>query len=213
MDIASLAGIISGLTLIISAIFIGGDVQTFMNIPGMMIVEGLIKKFRSARPKSQKLINILLGWDGKLAIDSSGGAAYEVLYFYLIKNMLEPKLGKELTVKVLGSGPHPLLLPVNELLGHATTAFFRIIQNSESKWVPSTESAVELIDKSLENACTWLENNLGFESSGWTWGQIHQASFKHSMSIKKVLDKIFSSGERFKLGFNILDLEKKKSRS
>jgi penicillin amidase len=163
------------------------------SIPGMMIVEGLIKKFRSARPKSQKLINILLGWDGKLAIDSSGGAAYEVLYFYLIKNMLEPKLGKELTVKVLGSGPHPLLLPVNELLGHATTAFFRIIQNSESKWVPSTESAVELIDKSLENACTWLENNLGFESSGWTWGQIHQASFKHSMSIKKVLDKIFSS--------------------
>ena len=40
MDIASLAGIISGLTLIISAIFIGGDVQTFMNIPGMMIVIG-----------------------------------------------------------------------------------------------------------------------------------------------------------------------------
>jgi chemotaxis protein MotA len=40
LDIASLAGIISGLTLIISAIFIGGDVQTFMNIPGMMIVIG-----------------------------------------------------------------------------------------------------------------------------------------------------------------------------
>ena len=30
---------------------------------------------------------------------------------------------------------------------------------------------------------------------------------------KDSLDKIFSSGERFKLGFNILDLEKKKSRS
>ena len=40
MDIASLAGIISGLILIISAILIGGDVQTFMNIPGMMIVIG-----------------------------------------------------------------------------------------------------------------------------------------------------------------------------
>ena len=40
MDIASLAGIISGLTLIITAIFIGGDIQTFLNIPGMMIVIG-----------------------------------------------------------------------------------------------------------------------------------------------------------------------------
>ena len=40
MDIASLAGIISGLILIISAILIGGDVQTFLNIPGLMIVIG-----------------------------------------------------------------------------------------------------------------------------------------------------------------------------
>ena len=40
MDIASLAGIISGLVLIVSAIFIGGDIQTFLNIPGLMIVIG-----------------------------------------------------------------------------------------------------------------------------------------------------------------------------
>ncbi len=40
MDIASLIGIISGLSLIISAIFIGGDVHNFLNIPGFMIVFG-----------------------------------------------------------------------------------------------------------------------------------------------------------------------------
>lgn len=40
MDIASLIGIISGLSLIISAIFLGGDVHNFMNIPGFMIVFG-----------------------------------------------------------------------------------------------------------------------------------------------------------------------------
>ena len=40
MDIASLTGIISGLILIITAILIGGDVQTFFNVPGMMIVIG-----------------------------------------------------------------------------------------------------------------------------------------------------------------------------
>ena len=40
MDIASLSGIISGLALIITAIFIGGDVQSFFNLPGMMIVIG-----------------------------------------------------------------------------------------------------------------------------------------------------------------------------
>ena len=40
MDIASLLGIISGISLIVSAIFIGGDIHNFINIPSMMIVGG-----------------------------------------------------------------------------------------------------------------------------------------------------------------------------
>lgn len=40
MDFASLIGIISGLSLIISAIILGGDVHNFLNIPGLMIVLG-----------------------------------------------------------------------------------------------------------------------------------------------------------------------------
>ncbi len=40
MDIASLFGILSGLALIFSAIYMGGDVHNFLNIPGIMIVFG-----------------------------------------------------------------------------------------------------------------------------------------------------------------------------
>ncbi len=40
MDFASLVGVISGLCLIISAIFLGGNPKTFINIPGIMIVGG-----------------------------------------------------------------------------------------------------------------------------------------------------------------------------
>jgi len=40
MDFASLIGIISGLTLIVSAILLGGDADIFINIPGLMIVFG-----------------------------------------------------------------------------------------------------------------------------------------------------------------------------
>ncbi len=40
MDIASFIGIISGLFLIISAIVIGGGIDSFVNIPGLMIVLG-----------------------------------------------------------------------------------------------------------------------------------------------------------------------------
>ncbi len=40
MDFASLIGIISGLSLIFSAIFIGGDLENFINVPRLMIVLG-----------------------------------------------------------------------------------------------------------------------------------------------------------------------------
>ena len=40
MDLGSLIGIISGISLIAAAIFEGGDVHNFVNIPGIMIVLG-----------------------------------------------------------------------------------------------------------------------------------------------------------------------------
>lgn len=40
MDIASFIGIISGFSLIISAIYLGGDLHNFINIQGLMIVFG-----------------------------------------------------------------------------------------------------------------------------------------------------------------------------
>lgn len=40
MDAASLVGILSGISLIIGAIFIGGDLSNFANLPGFMIVIG-----------------------------------------------------------------------------------------------------------------------------------------------------------------------------
>jgi chemotaxis protein MotA len=40
MDFASIAGILSGISLIIAAIFLKGDLTNFFNVPGMMIVFG-----------------------------------------------------------------------------------------------------------------------------------------------------------------------------
>jgi len=40
MDFASIAGILSGLSLIVAAIFLRGDLTNFLNIPGLMIVLG-----------------------------------------------------------------------------------------------------------------------------------------------------------------------------
>ena len=46
---------------------------------------------------------------------------------------------------------------------------------------------LSLIEKSLVESCLWLEDNMGYDSFGWKWGNIHQAEFQHSLSLKKPL--------------------------
>ncbi|MDP6570457.1 MAG: penicillin acylase family protein [Candidatus Marinimicrobia bacterium] len=168
-----------------------GNVES---IPGKRLTEGMIKGFRTAKPKAQKLIDILSRWDYSLDKGSIGGTVYEVFLYTLLRNTLEPHLDKKLTDQYLGVGAHPLLLPVSELLGHSTEAIFQMFQNPDSKWVPSGNAALHLIEKSLIDACTWLEENMGNETSEWEWGKLHIAEFHHSMSVKKPLGDVFNVG-------------------
>ncbi len=164
------------------------------SIVGEKLVNGLIKKFRTAKPKAQHIIDILTKWDFLLNKESIGATVYQVFVYKLIKRIIEPYLGKDLTIKYLGEGTHPILLPVNELLGNAIEAIFNILKNPSSKWVKSKKEALNIIENSMVETCIWLENNLGNDPMNWEWGSIHTATFIHSFSQNKILDKIFSLG-------------------
>ncbi len=163
------------------------------SIPGRLFVDGLIKGFRTARPKTQKMIDVLMGWDGELTAETIGGTAYQVALYTMLRNLVEPHLGRELTHRYMGMGEHALLLPTSELLGHSTVALFDIFQNPKSHWIHNSREAIDLIDRSLEDACNWLEKNMGYEPENWKWGDIHQVVFHHALSVKKPLDQVFDS--------------------
>ncbi len=76
----------------------------FHSIPGKRIKDGLISGLRTAKPKAQKLIDILNKWDNNLDEESVGGTVYQVFLFRLIKNIVQPHLGQTLTAKYLGIG-------------------------------------------------------------------------------------------------------------
>ena len=164
------------------------------SIPGKELVEGLIKGFRTAKPKAQKIIDILSKWDYELDTETDGGTVYQVVLYTLVRNIVEPKLGKDLTDKYMGVGEHPLLLPVSELLGHTTPALFKMVQNTNSKWVTSDKELLIVVENSLIQSCNWLEQNLNIDSANWKWGGIHQAQFRHGLSAQPPMDKIFDVG-------------------
>lgn len=165
----------------------------FYSIPGEKMKEGF-RGFRTARPKAQKLLELLLDWDCVLDKESKGGIVYEILLYTMLKNLVNIDLGKELTEKWMGVGEHPVLLPTSELLGHATVSLFNILQNENSHWLKTDKEAIKLMEDSLVDSCEWLEKNLGDDPSGWKWGKLHTVSFNHALGVQKPLDKIFNLG-------------------
>ena len=168
--------------------------QDFYSIPAEIFIQGMISGLRTAKPKVQKILDVLLSWDFILSTDSPAATVYEVLMYKIVRNLVEDDLGKTLTDKYMGYGEHPVLLPTSELLGHTTQAVFNILQNTNSKWMSSSKDILYLLEKSMISTCQWLEENMGYEIDDWKWGKIHHVQFRHGLSVKAPLDKILNVG-------------------
>ncbi len=165
----------------------------FTSLPGAEFVTSL-ENFTSDDPDVQLALAQLRTWDGILSPDSIGGAIYEVVRYRLVRNLLDPGLGEELTLHLMGQGFHPVLLASNEFFGHDTVTMFRLLENPESRWVIQAGGRDEVIGRSIKEAVTWLRNRFGPDPVNWRWGKFHRVIFAHALSLQKPLDKVFDRG-------------------
>ena len=120
---------------------------------------------------------------------------YEVTLTRLVHNLIEPALGPELFDKFMGGkGPHPLLYPNTEFLGHSTVTVFAMLDDPDSVWVKDAGGREAVMEKSLAEAARWLKEKLGPDPAGWQWGKLHQITLPHSLAIQPPLDKVFNLG-------------------
>lgn len=145
-------------------------------------------------PDLRELLNTLRVWDGRLTPDSRAGAIYEVLRMTLMRNLLEPALGRDLTLQWMGQGFHPLLLWASELHGCDFVALLRLLDGPDSWWVQQAGGRQGWIDKSLAETAAWLRQELGANPDRWQWGRIHRTSFPHALGASPVLDVALGRG-------------------
>lgn len=145
-------------------------------------------------PKAQKAQSLLADWNGELNTDSIGGCVYEVARLALARNLFEPALGKDLTEQYLGKAFSPVLMTLHEFFGHDISLILRMLNQPQNWWVEQAGGLQAWIEKSLGEAITWLENNLGVQPSGWQWGKIHGAVFPHPLGLQKPLNLAFNRG-------------------
>ncbi|MBV9304347.1 MAG: penicillin acylase family protein [Acidobacteriaceae bacterium] len=103
----------------------------------------------------------LLDWDGNLGVNSTPALIYEIW-----KNYLSGKL----TAKVL---------PVPRTNPRAVLATLK-----------SNPHTNELLSASLDQTLADIERRLGPDESRWTWGNLHQAHFRHPLNLASSRDTI-----------------------
>jgi penicillin amidase len=153
-----------------------------------------VSPLKSDDPDVKLALKHLCAWDGHLTADSIGGTIYEVTRYTLVRNLLEPGLGAELTLKLMGQGFHPVLMVAHEFYGHDTVTLLRLMDNPDSWWVKQAGGLEKVLITSIKQAIAWLRSNLGPEVEDWRWGRIHRAIFPHALGVQKPLDRVFNRG-------------------
>ena len=168
----------------------------FTSLPGRRFVK-LLEGLGPGDADARHVLRLLRGWDGQLDSASAGGAVYEVVRYTTLSNLLEPTLGRELTLKVMGRGLSPLIASESEYVGHDTVILLRLLERPESSsswWIEQVGGRRVLLERSLKEAAGWLRDRLGDDPSRWRWGDLHGARFSHAMGLGPPLDRVFNRG-------------------
>ena len=161
------------------------------SIPSREFVKHL-KEIDLPSEELHKMREILVAWNGFMEPELIGPTLYQVIKYSLIRTLLEEKLGKELTEKIMGVGFNPVLLPANEFQGQDVIFLLRILKE-KTPWLPSKEAKNQAIIKSMEKAWKWLQDNLGKNMNQWKYERIHKAIFNHAFAINPPMDEVFNA--------------------
>jgi penicillin amidase len=130
---------------------------------------------------------ILSSWDLSVTAESRGALLYEVYYERLMENVFRDALGPALYEEFSRTS----ILAWNAMdrvIGRGDSLFLENVPAGRK--VPLEEVAA----RSLQEAMSFLRDRLGNARSTWTWGRVHQVTFRHPFGRKWYLRGWFDIG-------------------
>lgn len=173
----------------------------FTSLPGQQFIH-LLASHAPDTADGRLAHQLLQGWDGWLGAKSVGGAVYQVLLRQLTEILLEPHLDERLRHRLLGAGPHPILMPVNEFQGYWTVRLLRWLTVGEPGWLLGGREKTAVLNHALAQTTAVCRQLLGNDPSQWQWGRLHRVCFAHALGQLRPLDGVFNQGP-FPIGGDI----------
>jgi penicillin amidase len=131
---------------------------------------------------------LLQSWDYQMTSQSVPAAIYEVTAGILLREILEPLLGKDLyhTYSRIYFASWRLVL-LSQLLSDPTTPFFGS-DNDRAAIFAARDAAIA---HAMSKGVSQLRAQFGTDSAKWQWGALHQANFAHPLAKHPMLNWLF----------------------
>ncbi len=150
------------------------------SIPASQLVPAFIQAGQAAGGDAAKAAGLLQNWDYTMTRDSTAAAVYEAAAGTLLRETVEPMLGKDL-YGIFQSNATPSCL-------------FTTLVNSLNNPAPlfaSSQARDAAIGKALADTVHSLRAQFGDDTSKWQWGTLHTAHFEHPLATVSPLNLIF----------------------
>ncbi|MFT7587837.1 MAG: penicillin amidase [Limisphaerales bacterium] len=168
--------------------------QNDLHSKAVGLYQQLYSKHKTNDKLEQKVLDKLLNWDGILTSDSSSAAVYSVLKRTLTEVLLKKSFGSQLKDKILGAGLHPVMLSFSEFYSRESEYVPRILNSTDSVLLWQAGGKEYVLATALKQTASSLQATFSSIGEEWSWGSIHNISFRHPLSVKAPLDKIYNLG-------------------
>ncbi len=169
----------------------------------MQTIASHLGRLKVADPELAAVVALVRRWDGHLRAESPAAAVVEIFGRLLMKVVLEGRLG-DLTERVLGKGPTPLLQESSFFSERAGEWLLYILAQPQSHWfdLGHGEGRDEALEIALQRTVAYLKERLGRpgpDFRNWAWGRLHTLTFAHLAGRMPALARHFNRGP-FPLG-------------
>jgi len=136
----------------------------------------------------REILSILEGWDGNYSRRDVVPAIIELWQWYLIQNIFEDEMGKELFDLFV------------DLPNFYQRIFYQIFSRQSSAWYDRVdtpdrvESREEILLSSFVDAISFLKEKMGDKPFQWEWGKLHTLYLKHTLGEVFPLNRLFNRG-------------------
>jgi penicillin amidase len=155
-----------------------------LNLSAQQIVPHLASI--SVSGDAQKVLDAIKNWDFNEKRDSVGASAYEVFWYYLLRDTFDDELG-DLAKDYVNGGD----------LNRQVMAL--MLDKADAHWwdninTPQVETLDDTIKQALADAAKTLTTEIGADPIGWTWSKVHTAVLRSRALGKEPVAFIFNRG-------------------